>query len=90
MSKAQPKPRKHRKLKAAETDLPAVIPPRTAEEEALVAAWKGAPRLEHTPKFKAEANGNIGLMSPDKELAVARLNQVFCAVSSDHTTHLVS
>jgi hypothetical protein len=76
--------------KAGNTELPAPIPPRTPEEETLVAAWKGAPRLAHPPKFKREPNGKIGLMSADKELANARLDRVFCGVDSDHATHLVS
>jgi hypothetical protein len=90
MSKARPKPPKARKPKAAKADLPAVIPPRSPEEEALVAAWKGTPRHEHPPKFKREPDGKIGLMSADKVLANARLDRVFCGVDSDYTTHLVS
>jgi hypothetical protein len=90
MSKAQPKPRKDRKPKVASADLPAPIPPRTPEEEALVAAWNSIPRLAHPPKFKKGPDGKIALMSADKELANARLDRVFCGVDSDHAVHLLS
>jgi hypothetical protein len=72
------------------TALPTPLPPRTPEEEALVVAHKGAMRLECPPKFERRRNGKMRFVSPDKELASARLDRIFCTVDRDYSGHLVA
>jgi hypothetical protein len=90
MSNAVPKPHKSGKPKAPKAALPAPIPPRTPEEEALVAAWMDAPRLARPPRFKKGPKGGVVVTAADTELAHARLDRVFCGIDANHTGHLLS
>jgi hypothetical protein len=74
--------------KATNTGVPAPIPPRTAEEEALVGAWRTSPRLDRPPKFEKVPSGGFRLTG-DFELAHARLDRLFCGNNGTYTGHML-
>jgi hypothetical protein len=88
MTKAMARTRKPKGPQATDAGVPAPLLPRTAEEEALVAAWKTSPRLERPPRFQKTPSGSLTMMG-DAELAHARLNRVFCGNDSSYTGHML-
>jgi hypothetical protein len=89
MTKVTPKMGKPEQSEVTGAGVPAIVLSRTPEEEALVAAWKGAPRLARPPRFMQTPDGGIETMGADTELAHARLDRVFCGTDANHTGHLV-
>jgi hypothetical protein len=74
--KALPKPAK--KPKSATADLPAPIPPRTPEEEALVQRYNGTNRLDNPVRFETDGDA-LRLKAADRDLARARLGSLLHA-----------
>jgi hypothetical protein len=85
---AQPARKAARPRKRADAELPARLPSRTPEEEALVAAYKASPRLERPPRFQKRKDGRIRL-DGDEELAHVRLDRLFCGNNAPYTGHML-
>jgi hypothetical protein len=81
-----------KRAKPAPAGVPVDLPPRSPEEEALVAEWKsraGLPgRLARPPKFEVTSRGSVAVVG-DADLAHARLDRVFCGVDGTYTGHML-
>jgi hypothetical protein len=88
MAKRQRKSSKGEKPTAAEENLPATLPPRTPEEEALVQGYYGTKRLDKPVRF--ETHGEAVRLKGDRDLARARLGTLMHAVGDNHLFTLVA
>ena len=63
--------------------IPAAVPPRAQDEDALVAAWENRPLLERPPRWQAAADGRLE-PAGDAALTAVRTARIFHAQNLDH------
>jgi hypothetical protein len=88
MVKEPQKPSNGKKPKVAKAGLPAPIPPRTPEEEAVVQGYYGKKPLDKPVSFESRGR-DVRLKSADRDLARARLGTLMHAVGDNHLFTLV-
>ena len=63
--------------------IPAAVPPRAQDEDALVAAWENRPLLERPPRWQAAADGKLE-PAGDAAVTAVRTARIFHAQNLDH------